>query len=293
MRRVLVALLALGLLSPVLVVAGRTLLFTSRQITVAPVAARPIDPGPPERLAQAFRFRTVSYQNPKRFDRDQFTGLHRYLAETYPGVHRTCARELVEQYSLLFTWRGSEADLAPLLLLSHQDVVPVEPGTEDDWTYPPFAGRIAEGFVWGRGSMDDKAGVLGLLEAVEDLVRTGFRPRRTIYLAFGHDEEVGGRRGAVQIAKLLASRGVRPALVLDEGLPIAVDLVPDVQNPVAMVGTAEKGYLSVELVVRGEGGHSSTPPPHTTIGILADAISRLERKQPSPEIAGATARLLE
>jgi len=277
----------------VLVVAVRTLRFRSRQMVVVPVPVAAVDPGAADRLAQAIRFRTVSYQNPKRLDRDQFLGLHRHLAEGFPAVHRVLARELVAQYSLLFTWRGTDAGLAPLLLLSHLDVVPVEPGTEDKWTHPPFAGWIGDGYVWGRGTMDDKAGVLGLLEAVEDLVRAGYRPRRTVYLAFGHDEEVGGGHGAVQIAALLAARGVRPALVLDEGLPIAEGVVPGVAGAVAMVGTAEKGYLSVELVVRSEGGHSSTPPRRTAVGTLAGAIQRLERELPAPAIAGASARLLE
>src|SRR5262249_31359261 len=133
----------------------------------------------------------------------------------------------------------------------------------------------------------------GALEAIESLVRTGFHPRRTVYLAFGHDEEVGGRHGAVKIAELLAARGVHPDLVLDEGLPITDGIVSDIDAPVAMVGTAEKGYLSVERVVRGEGGHSSPPPTPTPVGILANALVRLEAEPPAPAIAGATARLLD
>ncbi len=292
MRRVLLVLGAVPVCL-VLVLGGRTLLFRSRQLTVETVRARPVDPGAAERLGQAIRFRTVSYQNPRRLDPEQFLGLHRYLSDAFPGVHRTLGRETVEQYSLLYAWKGSDAALPPLLLLGHLDVVPVEPGTEGAWTHRPFAGRVMDGYVWGRGAMDDKAGVLGALEAAEDLVRAGFRPRRTVLFAFGHDEEVGGRRGAARIAALLAARGVRPALVLDEGLPIVEGVVPGVAAPVAMVGTAEKGYLSVELVVRSEGGHSSTPPRRTAVGILASALHRLERKPLPPVISGATARLFE
>ena len=291
MRRALLLLAALPACL-LLVVAVRTLRFRSRQMVVAPVPVAAVDPGAADRLAQAIRFQTVSHQEAKRLDREQFLGLHRHLAEGFPALHQALDRELVARYSLLFTWRGRDARLPPLLLLSHLDVVPVEPGTERAWTHPPFAGWIGEGYIWGRGAMDDKAGVLGLLEAVEDLVRTGYQPRRTIYLAFGHDEEVGGGRGAGAIAALLATRGIRPALVLDEGLPIADGLVPGVPGPVAMVGTAEKGYLSVELVVRSEGGHSSTPPRRTAVGTLAGAIQRLERELPPPAIRGATARLL-
>lgn len=292
MRRALV-LLGIGPAALAAVVLVRTLCFTSRQVRVAPAPVTAVDAGAAGRLAQAIRFRTISHQNPARFDAREFLGLHAYLAEAFPGVHRTLSREVVEGYSLLFTWKGREPELKPLLLLSHLDVVPVEAGTERAWTEAPFAGQISDGYVWGRGSMDDKAGVLGLLEAVELLVRTGFCPRRTILLAFGHDEEVGGGHGAVRIAALLRRRGIAPELALDEGLSIAEGVVPGVDAPVAMVGIAEKGYLSVELVVEAEGGHSSTPPPETAVGILATAIHNLERHPFPPAIDGAARRLLE
>ena len=159
------------------------------------------------------------------------------------------------------------------------DVVPVEPGTEDDWSYPPFAGRIAEGYIWGRGALDDKMNVTGLLAAVETLLEGGFQPRRTVHLAFGHDEEVGGEKGAALIGDLLKSRGVELEYVLDEGLVIAHGIVPSVPRPVAMVGIAEKGFVSIELSVEGIGGHSSMPPPETAVGILSTAVHKLEQNQ--------------
>lgn len=165
--------------------------------------------------------------------------------------------------------------------MAHQDVVPVEPGTEGGWEQPPFEGRIAGGYIWGRGAMDDKSGVLGILEAVEMLVVQGFQPTRTVYLAFGHDEEVGGSEGAVKIAELLRSRNVELEYVLDEGLAITDGIVPDIARPVALIGIAEKGFVSLELSVEVEGGHSSMPPPQSAIGILSTAINRLE-KNPMP-----------
>ena len=163
--------------------------------------------------------------------------------------------------------------------MAHIDVVPAEPETEGDWTCPPFEGRIAEGYIWGRGALDYKEAVLGILEAVETLLGEGFRPRRTVYLAFGHDEEVGGQGGAAQIADLLHSRGVELEFVLDEGLAITEGIAPNVAKPVALVGIAEKGCVSVELTVESEGGHSATPPEHTAIGLLSTAIHKLERRQ--------------
>ena len=150
--------------------------------------------------------------------------------------------------SLLFRWPGSDPGLAPILLMGHLDVVPVEPGTEARWTHPPFSGAVDGAFVWGRGALDDKVSVLGLAEATELLLREGFAPRRTVYLAFGHDEEIGGNHGAAAIARTLGERGVRLAFTLDEGMGIVQrGLVPGLDGDVALVGIAEKGYVSLEL----------------------------------------------
>jgi carboxypeptidase PM20D1 len=199
-------------------------------------------------------------------------------------VHATLTREIVNDYSLLYTWKGTDTNLKPILLLAHMDVVPVDSGTENKWTHPPFAGRISDGYIWGRGTMDDKVSVLGILEAVEELLEGGFQPRRTVYLAFGHDEEVGGKQGAAKIATLLKSRGVELEYTLDEGYAITDGILPGIVAPVAMIGIAEKGYLTLTLTVEeakaNDGcGHSSMPPPHTTIGILSIAIQKLEANQ--------------
>jgi carboxypeptidase PM20D1 len=173
------------------------------------------------------------------------------------------------------------------------DVVPVEPGTESAWTHPPFAGDLADGFIWGRGALDDKSGVLALLEAAELLLNQGFQPRQTVYLAFGHDEEIGGTSGAVRIAATLKSRSVRLEYVLDEGLAVTEGIVPGLKPPAALIGIAEKGFASIELEATAAGGHSSMPPPSTAVGIVAAAVHRLEAHQMPASLDGPAALLFD
>jgi len=177
--------------------------------------------------------------------------------ESFPLVHERLEREIVSGHSLLYTWRGSDPDAKPVLVTSHYDVVPVPDDTLDDWEHPPFAGVVADGWVWGRGALDDKFGVLATLEAVTRLLRAGFTPERTVYLAFGHDEEIGGPEGAGGITELLASRGVRLAWSLDEGMAVIADALPGLTAPAAMVGIAEKGYVTLEVTARAPGGPRS------------------------------------
>ena len=230
-------------------------------------------------LAGAIRFKTVSQKDPGALDRKVFLGLHGYLKKTYPNVHRVMKRETVNGLSLLYTWKGRDAGAEPVLLMSHLDVVPVERSTEGDWTHPPFSGDIAGGFVWGRGALDVKDGVIGIMEAAETLIASGFRPTRTVLLAFGHDEEVLGNDGAAEISRILAGRKIRLACTLDEGGFMRENIMPGVVKPAALVGIAEKGYLSLELSARDTGGHSSTPPRRTAAGRIAAALCRLEKKR--------------
>jgi carboxypeptidase PM20D1 len=220
----------------------------------------------------------VSNQDPAQFDASQFQGLQAFLAQRFPRVHRDLTREVVNDYSLLYRWEGRGAG-KPIVLLAHLDVVPVEGGTEGNWTQPPFSGAVADGYVWGRGALDDKASAMAILEAVEYLLGTGFQPARTVYLAFGHDEEVSGHRGAEVLSARLRERGIDAEFVLDEGGSILEGMVPGVAAPVASVSTGEKGYVSIELSANGKGGHSSMPPPHTAIGVVSAAVERLERDQ--------------
>lgn len=288
----LVLTVAVVLLVSVLLV--RTLRFNSKQIQVEPIQAVSVDENNvAQHLAQALGFQTVSYQAAAQTKVEEFLALHKYLEQTFPRTHATLSKELVNNYSLLYTWKGRQPALKPILLMGHQDVVPVEPETLAKWEQPPFEGRIANGYVWGRGAMDDKFTVLGLLEAIELLLGQGWQPERTIYLAFGHDEEVGGAAGATKIAELLRQRNVELEYVLDEGLAITDGIVPNLGKPVALIGIAEKGIVSVELVAEVAGGHSSAPPPQTAIGLLSVAISRLEEHQMPASIDGVTRQMFE
>lgn len=254
--------------------------------------------GVAELLAEAIRLPTVSLgeatapsPGEAQAQGEAFVRLHQLLATRLPLVHAQLRREVVENFSLLYTWAGSEPELEPLVLLAHFDVVPAVEASA--WTHPPFSGAIADGYVWGRGALDDKAAVVGILQAVERLLAKGFRPRRTVYLAFGHDEEVGGTQGAAQMAALLERRGVRPEVVLDEGLAITEGIVAGISRPVAMIGVAEKGYLNLELVARAEGGHASMPQRPTAAGRLGRALVAVEKAPPPRTLEGVPRLTLE
>ncbi len=229
------------------------------------------------RLATALAMPTVSRAVRMREDHEAFRRLQKHLKRHFPLAHGVLTRErIVAENALLYTWNGSDEALEPWLLSSHQDVVPVEEGTEAEWTYPPFGGCVAEGYIWGRGALDLKVSLVGAIEAVEQLLSQGFRPRRTIYFSFGADEEVGGTRGAKQIAARLEARGVRLAFTLDEGGMVLSGAVPGVERPVAFVGVAEKGELLLRLRSDDAGGHSSMPSRTSSIGRLAHAMSAVE-----------------
>ncbi len=230
-----------------------------------------------QHLGAAVRFQTVSYGGGVREAEKNaaLDAMRAWMARTYPNFHKAAKRELVGK-SLLFTWKGANPGLTPILLMAHMDVVPVVPGTEKSWSHGPFAGDVAGGYVWGRGSIDDKGPLVMILEASERLAKSGFTPQRTIMFAFGQDEEVGGAQGNAVIADMLGRRGVRLDFVLDEGGAIVEEPFPGVERPVAFVAVAEKGYLSLELVAHGEGGHSSRPSHDLAVVRLAEAIIKVE-----------------
>lgn len=276
MTRRLLALLAAVVLVLAAVIVLRASRFSGRQVHPAPAEPLAIDSaGAIERLALAIQVPTVSVEDSIRRDSMPLVVLHRLLDQAFPRVHAELGREVVNG-SLLYTWRGADPALPALLLASHLDVVPADSAR---WSHPPFSGAVADGYIWGRGALDDKVGVLGTLEAVEALLGEGFRPVRTVYLAFGGDEEVGGRRGAAEIAARLRQRGARLEAAIDEGGAVLEGIVPGVSVPVATVGVAEKGSVSLALVAQAAGGHSSMPPSRTAIGLISRAINRLERDQ--------------
>ena len=287
-RILLVLLLAVSVLAGVLVFNAWRAQPLATKVAFVPVALD--ESAMAQRLSAAIAFATIS-ATPESPSLDAFHALQARLAADFPRVHAQLAHESINDASLLFRWNG-RGECAPLLLAAHQDVVPVEPGTESGWTHPPFAGVIADGYVWGRGAIDDKASLLAILEAVEHLLGEGFVPECPVYLAFGHDEEIGGTHGAKAMAELLHTRGVTPAFVLDEGGALTQGSFAGLDVPLATVGVAEKGYLSVRLSARGEGGHSSMPPRTSAIGRVATAVSALERNRPPAAISDVQRELL-
>jgi len=246
-----------------------------------------------ETMSEAVRIPTISFGRDKPTSGEALLAFQQFLRDTFPRVFETLTVEVVGDYSLLLHWKGSDAAAGkPVLILGHIDVVPVIPGTEDEWEYPPFSGYNDGTYIWGRGTLDDKLNVIASLHAVDMLLADGRHPKRDIYFAFGHDEEQGGLDGAGAIGDLLQSRGIEAEFLIDEGGAVVEGMVPGLSKPVAIIAPAEKGIVTLELVARGEGGHSSMPPKQSSIGILSQAITRLEQK-PFPDNFTQTRAFLE
>lgn len=229
-----------------------------------------------ERFVGSIRLRTISHDDRSSFDADEFLAFHDYLRQSFPLVHDRAEMTIISDYSLLFHVAGSNPGLKPVLFMGHMDVVPVDDVTLPEWTHDPFAGTVADGMIWGRGTIDNKLSVMSFLEATEALLADGFEPSRSLYLSFGHDEEVGGRDGAREAAKYLEEQGIEFEFVLDEGGLVGEGLMPGVDRPVAVIGVAEKGYVNLRLRVDAPGGHSSQPPPQTALGTLSRAVVKVE-----------------
>ena len=231
--------------------------------------------GIPERLSGAIKIKTISEENEIEINYETFLKLHDYIDAEFPAITQSLTKEIVGDYSLLYTWQGTEPELQPVLLLSHMDVVPVIADTEELWEHAPFSGDIADGYIWGRGTLDDKIGVFAILEAVEHLLLQGYQPQRSLYLAFGHDEERGGPKGAKKIGELLKARSVKALYALDEGGFISDGAAFGLSRNIAMVNLSEKGFLSLRLTVKGAGGHSSMPPAETAAAIVSQAVAKV------------------
>lgn len=238
------------------------------------------------RLQRLIRIPTVSRLDETDTEWAEFDRFIAALTELYPHLHAAFDREVVAGHSLLYRWPGATSE-APTVVMAHYDVVPA---TDEGWTHPPFAAELVDSdgdrLVWGRGALDDKGALVAVLEAVESLVIDGFQPAHDIYLSFGHNEETTGA-GAEAIVDLLASRSIRPALVIDEGGAVVEKIFPGVTAPIAVVGVCEKGITSVQLTVNQAGGHASTPPRMTATVRLARAITRLNAR-PFPARLTAT-----
>src|SRR5690606_32085949 len=279
----MIRLLLLALLVLATVLVTRTLLYGGdrgfKAGAQAPAESAPIvldDDLVLGRLRRAITFPTVSPQPPQPRDEQAFTAFLDWLESAYPRVFGALEAERIGGLTLLLTWRGSDAEARPVLLTGHYDVVPVPADSGEEWSHPPFAGTLADGYVWGRGALDNKNGVIGLLEAVDWMLAHDERPRRTVYFSFGHDEEIGGEEGAGAVVETLEQRGVRLAWSLDEGSFVFERIFPGVDERIAVINTAEKGSLTVRITASAAGGHSSMPPRRTAVGRLAEALVALE-----------------
>jgi carboxypeptidase PM20D1 len=291
MKRLLLGFVLLLVLM-VIVVLVRTLVFQPAHKSSTVTPSPPLDPAAIQRFRDAITYRTVSYADSAGFDSSQFLGFRRFLKRSYPLVHANLKREIVKDYTMIYHWEGESKEANPVVLMAHQDVVPVEESTRAIWSVDPFAGVIRDDFVWGRGSTDDKINLIAILEATEKLLAQGFRPKRSVYLVFGHDEEVGGT-GAMAVAELFQKRRIRPELVLDEGGIVTREKVPGLKRNVALIGTSEKGFLSLRLTVEKGGGHAAMPERETAIDILATALTRLRAEQFEARFSPSTQSFIE
>ncbi len=295
MRRLLRSLFRLGIIAFVFVlgiVVINTIAFTSRQVPVKAEMSQPVDEGAPGRLAQAIQIPTISY--PGRIDTAAFLRLDTFLRKAFPLTDSLLERRKVNEFSILYKWPGQNPKLKPILLMGHLDVVPADSANLSSWDAPPFSGETREGYLYGRGALDIKNVVLGLLEATEQLLSEGYAPQRSIYLAFGHDEETLGQNGAGAIAEVFREEGIEFEFILDEGMMILKDALSGLSQPLAMIGIAEKGYVTLALKAEvSETGHSSRPPEKTAIGLLSKAITRLEEDPFPARIDGATEMLFQ
>ena len=222
-------------------------------------------------LAELVKCRTVSNADKSLEDDGEFEKLIALLPELYPNVVKTCPMLRLADRGLLFTWKG-KGQGEPAVLMAHYDVVPVE---EDNWDVPPFEAVIKDGAMWGRGTLDTKVTFNGILSAAENLIQQGFTPENDIYFAFSGGEEVNGK-GAVNIVNWFAEKGITPALVLDEGGAVVENVFPGVKEPCGLIGIAEKGMLNLEYSISSGGGHASAPAPHTPVGKLSLACTKVE-----------------
>jgi carboxypeptidase PM20D1 len=256
-RRLIFGMIGGLLIIFIIVTASNAMLVNSRQPSPQPTEVVINEVKAVEHLSKAITYKTISYQERSKFDFTEFDNFISFLEESYPSVHTQLELEKINRYALIYKWKGSDSSKNPIGLTSHYDVVPVLEGTEKNWEQPPFSGAVVTDKIWGRGTLDDKVGVIGILEAVEFLLDDGFKPTRDVYIMFGFDEEIGGDEGALKIVNTLKDRGVTFDFVLDEGGAIVENMVPGVDQPVGVVGISEKGSATAELSIEGSGGHSS------------------------------------
>lgn len=290
MRRLLLFLFLLILIFGAAVVAFRTWQFGTDR---SPKALAPTKPEVDlASLQGALQFPTISHKAAMR-DTAAFNAFHRFLAQRFPLTHQQLERERINEHALIFHWQGRAPQEEPVVLMAHQDVVPVSRQAQAKWDTTPFSGALLQGHVYGRGAIDDKGSLLAIFNAVEDHLRKGFQPERSIYLVFGHDEEIGGQEGGKAAASYLEEKIDRAWMVLDEGGLLTEGLIAGIEPPVALVGVAEKGYMSLQLVAEETGGHSAMPPDQNATAALTEALAILKDNPPDLQLNAALQGLVQ
>jgi len=246
-----------------------------------------------QHLSNAIQIKTISFGDTLAVDTAEFLKFRGFMESTYPLMHQKLQRQIFNEFSYVFTWKGKDTTLRPVVLMAHLDVVPVEAVAESKWTVPSFSGLIKNDTIWGRGAVDDKGSAISIMEAVEQLLKDGFVPPQTIYLCFGHDEEISGKRGAAITSKWFKDNNIKPALVLDEGGMIDTENMKEIPRPLAVIGVGEKGYVNIDLTVEIPGGHSSMPNKETSIDVLNKAIENIRKEQMPATVTPAIDEMLK
>ncbi len=270
----------------------RTLYFRKKVQTGDSAAAKEITV-PEEsilKLSRAIQLKTVSYSDISMIDMEEHRKFGDFLKENFPLTDTKLERIQLNDFSYIFKWEGREKEKLPVLFMAHFDVVPVR---AEGWLHQPFSGDIEDGIIWGRGTLDTKNSLVAIMESTELLLEEGFKPERTIYLAFGGDEEVSGIKGAVAAVKYFREHGIHFDWVLDEGSIIAENMFSIVKKPLALIGIAEKGFVNIRVSASGTGGHASMPPAHTASGLVAGAVAKIEAHPFPVSMSGTVSRFLK
>jgi carboxypeptidase PM20D1 len=242
-----------------------------------------------KKLSRLVRIKTVSYYDYNRIDLKEHRKVGDFIRKEFPRVWEELEHVIEDDFAYCFLWKGKPVKAAPGVLMAHFDVVPA---AGESWTEDPFGGTEKDGFIYGRGTLDTKCTVVGILEAAERLLGEGFVPDRSWYLALGGDEEVFGTKGAKQCADYFRTHHIRPDFILDEGSIVARGMLPGLDKPIALIGIAEKGHGNIVLNAKGEGGHAAMPGKDTPVHILASALSRLNRHPPKAKLTGGIKQFL-